>query len=803
MLKKMGIAVLLLVSSLRLCSQTIKGAVLDGTLAPVPYASVAILKTTDSSIVKGSITNEKGIYFFDHVPDGTYCISASCIGYHTAYSDALNIQSPALLTVPDIVLNNQTALGEVSVSAIRSPFEFKDGNVTVNVEHSALAKGNTVYDLLLKLPGVGIDDNTISMNGKAGVIIMIDGRVEQLSNIQLINLLRSMNAEVVEKIELLRNPPVKYDASGTSGMIHIRTKKTKVRGFSGSVYSTYSQGTYARGMAGFSLNYKLRDITVFSNMDGDYGYYGVTQQFNRTFISDTAITGFENRRYTKNREKNFMYKFGMDWQAGKNSILGFKIDGGPGAYIANEKGLNMVKQDNYMGYDHLSSFTYGPSNWEAVNYNLNAEHRFDTTGTTLNATADYTLLKENTRNVIENYFLDASEQTALPPNIYQTDNSSASTVLTFRLDFTKKVSETSSLETGAKAGLVKTRNDYFFKQKNNLTDEFISDTAMSNKYSYEEQTFAGYFNYRKVMHKLNMQVGLRIEHTLQEGKNTEKGFTLKKRYVNPFPNISFEYKASEKHSWQLNLNRRIDRPAFIDLNPFRIYFDQYYYYQGNPFLLPHYSYTSEITYRFRELLTQAMSFSYIDQVMTDYNSQTDSIKLLVESKKNMNYQKYASYSFFLQHDLKKWWNFSVNGLIHYIEYSGDLNGLNFHTKRFSYSLSSTHTFIAGKNTKMELNGFYKSGLNTGVGEMKFIWMVSFAIRQTFLKDKLDVSIGINDIFKSLVGRSATDFANQHWDYKYMPDSRRLTLTLNYNFGQLKIIQRSTGGNEDEKKRLQH
>lgn len=795
------------VPSLLLCitsyAQSLTGKVLDMEKKPIPYATVAVMQTADSAIFKGNITNENGIFLFEKLKAGNYFLKISNVGYSSAYSAEIHIDSLSRITLPDFVLNSENELNEIAVSAIRKPIEFKDGNITVNVENSVLAKGNTLYDLLVKLPGVSIDDNKISLNGRSGVIIMLDGRVQQLSDIQLMNLLRSMNAEVVEKIELLKNPPVKYDASGTSGMINIRTKKTKVTGFSGSIYSTYSQGIYARGMGGLALNYKASNITLFFSLDGDYSYYEATQQFNRIFISDSAVTGFNNHRNFKNAEKNLPYKIGMDWQAGKKDIVGFKIDGGPGSYIANEKGVNSVLGDNYMGYDHLNSFVVGPSKWKVINYNLNAEHRFDTTGTVLNFATDYTQLNENTRNVIENYFLDVHEQTALPPNIYQTDNASSSSVLTFKLDFTKTLSSTSTLESGAKTSTVNTHSDYRFKQQDNFTGEFITDPDLSNKYSYDEQTVAAYFNYKKVINKLSMQLGLRGEQTVQTGKNTEKGFTMKKKYINPFPTISFEYKASDKHSWQLNLNRRIDRPAFYDLNPFRVYFDQYYYFQGNPFLLPHYSYTTEVTHRFKELFTHGISFSYIDRVMTDYNSQTDSTKLLVESKKNMNYQKYLSYSFFLQRDLKKWWNISFNGLLHCIEYSGDVNGLNFHTRRISYNISSTNVFIAGKHTKMELNGFYKSGLNTGVGRMKFIWMVSVAIRQTLLKDKLDVSIGINDLFKSLISRSATDFANQHWDYKYMPDSRRLTLTLNYNFGKLKIDQRSVEGNQDEKGRLNH
>ena len=803
MIKQIATTILVLIWCTHLAAQSLTGNVWDETKIPVAYATIAILRSSDSAIYKGTLTDEKGNYFFDKLKSDTYFLKISSIGFEPVLSSGIKIDSTSQITMPVIVLAKRNDLNEVSVSAIRNTVEFDNGNIRINVENSPLAKGNTVYDLLSKLPGVSIDNNSISLNGKSGVLIMIDERVQHLSEIQLMNMLRSMNAEIVEKIELLKHPPAKYDASGSSGIIHIKTKKTTVTGFSGSVYTSYSQGFYGRGMGGISCYYKRKNLAFFTTVDADHSYYGGTQRFNRLFTSDTAVTELDNILNGKDLEKNLTVKIGTEWQINKKNRVGCKLEGGPGAYIVYASGTNTIRRNNYLGYDHLTSLSYGPDKWSNMNYHINAQHSFDSSGTTLSFTTDFMQLREHITNFIENYFLDALNKEVMPSIIYKTQNVGSSDIFTSRLDFTEKKNNTLITEAGVKITWIRTSNDYMFNLKNHLTNDYQRDTTLSNIYSYDEHTLAGYYSYHKTAGAYTIQLGLRGEFTTQTGKNVEKGFTLSKQYPNLFPTIALEHTLSGYHRLQLNMHRRIDRPEFDDLNPFRIYFDQYYYFQGNPFLLPHYSYTTELIYNFRSIFSNSISYSHIDRVMTGYTSQNDTAKLITESKKNMKFQNYFAYSIFLQNDLRKWWHFSVNGLLHFIEYKGEINEHDFHTKGIFYNVFTNNMFILSKNTKLEVNAFYKNGLNTGLGQLKALWMASFAIKHTFLKGQLDVGMGMDDIFRSLIAKSSVNFSNQQWTYENVRDSRRLTLTLNYNFGKLKLTQRALQGNEEEKARLRH
>ncbi|MDP2388500.1 MAG: outer membrane beta-barrel family protein [Bacteroidota bacterium] len=804
MITKTRVLFLLLFMNAVASGQTIRGKVVDSIQSPIPFATIAVLNSIDSSLVKGSISDDNGNFNIQLNRKGSYLLKITALGFNTKCCDAIQVDSTSVVDLSSIILHSGGInLEEVSVSAIKRTIEFKNGNIIVNIENSPLAKGNTVYDLFSKLPGVSIDDNVIQLNGKTGVVIMLDGRVQQLSNTQLLNMLKSMNAESVEKIELFKNPPAKYDAAGTSGMINIKTKKTKLVGFSGNVYTSASQGFYLRSLSGASLNYRSEKITIFSNLDYNYGYYQSLAKHDKKFRTDSSLTEFNAINTIKDLDQSINYRVGADWLVNKKNIIGFKIDGGPGSYISDANGTNTITNYNNLSFDHLDALVYTPDKWNINNYNINAEHQFDSLGTVLSFTSDYTHLTEKLSSSIQNLFSDANGQQVLPPNIYRSSNISASDILASKLDLTKVIDSLSSFELGAKLGFITTSNNYLFERKDNTYGNYYSDATLSNDYTYAEQTYAAYFNYIRAFKKGSIQLGLRAENTNLTGRNKEKVFELKRRYYNLFPNIALEYAASEDHAFQLNLNRRIDRPEYGNLNPFQYFRDQYDYFEGNPFLLPHYSNTIDITHSYKELLTNTFTYTRIDNVMMPYTEQNDSTKIFKETIDNMKFKNYLAYSFFIQKTLKPWWELSANGLVSYIEYVGKVSGIPFKTASFYYTPSLTNTFTVPKNTKAEVMVFYRSGKNNGLVQVRSRWMLSLAIKKTFFKDKLDCSIGLNDVFYSAYFRTGVKFENQDWSYKVLQDSRRFTININYNFGKLKINERNVESNEEEKGRLSH
>ena len=358
----------------------INGAVIDSLNAPLPFTAIGLLKIKDSSIYKGVITNQDGKYCFENINKDNYFLKITATGFNTFYSDKIEYDSLNSVTLPSIKLNSKGIdLNEVSVVVQKKIVEFKNGNITVNIEDTALAAGNSAYDLLVRLPTVSVQDDNISIQGKPGVKILIDGKLQQLSGSQLINILKSINASQIEKIEILKKPPVKYDAAGTGGLINIKLKKVKLVGFSGSVFGSFSQGFYGNPEGGFSVNYKGEKFNFFS------GLTAIKQLLHKDFkelriVNYDTLTTTIFQHYIETEHNNVAsYNIGADWFINKNNSIGVKVSGAAGLESDDRESITSIS-DNSLGYKTLQYNFKKPNPWIYPEFNINAEHLFDTAG---------------------------------------------------------------------------------------------------------------------------------------------------------------------------------------------------------------------------------------------------------------------------------------------------------------------------------------------------------------------------------------------------------------------------------------
>jgi hypothetical protein len=784
-------------------AQSVSGKIADSLNAPVPYAVVALAKAADSAVIQGTLCDAGGDYSFSKIKTGNYILKISATGYEVKYSEAFHIDTLQEYTAPVIRLGKDKMLDAVTVSSITPTVEFKNGNITVNVEDSPLARGNSVYDLLYKLPGVSVENNNITMQGKTGVVFMIDGRIQQMSTEQLLNMLKGMSAATIQKIEVLKNPPVKYDAAGTSGMINIVTKRSEQRGFNGTIYNETSQGFYTNTSSGIALSYKNEKISIFTGIDGTYDIYKINTELYTNFMTDSGHTALSNLTGYKVFDNGLTGNLGMDWYVNKSNVVGFKIDADPGIYDENGLGKNQVSGYNTTGFDHLVFTETGHNKWNDKNYNLNAEHKFDTSGTVLDFSADFTDATETDHSLYTSYYYDAGDHVALAPNIYQNTNDSRTRIFSSKLDFIHPVDTSSTIEAGVKASFTDMINKYLFERQNNTTQTFYTDTTLSNNYFYAEQNLAAYFNYTKAFGDFNLQAGIRGENTTVQGSNSANAFRLSKNYFSLFPDISLEYDLSEDHIFQLNLNRRIDRPSYWNLTPFIVYRDPYSYFSGNPFLQPHFSNTAELTYSFKEIFNNSISYSRINGYMLDYTEQDDSTKILLETSKNIDYQNSLAYLLFLKYDFNDHYEISFNGTLSYTGFKGEIKNVPFLTKELTYRAGLDNTFLLPGETKLEVSAIYRGPNLFGITQINPLWYMSFAIQKSFFKKKLDCSIGMEDIFFTMKFHTHSKFDNQDWNFYQYGDSRRITFSISYNFGKIKTEERETNSNEEEKERLQH
>jgi hypothetical protein len=551
------------------------------------------------------------------------------------------------------------------------------------------------------------------------------------------------------------------------------------------------------------LNYKNEKISIFTGIDGIYNTYLVNTKLYTNFASDSGNTQLGNETGYRALEAGPTYKAGADWHVDRSDIIGFRIDGNQGIYNETGHGNNHVSQQNNLGFDHLLFTEIGHNKWNTWNYNLNAEHRFDTLGTLLDFSADHTSSLENDRSFYSNYFYDADQNEVLSPNIYQNTNDANTQIWSSKLDLTLPIDSASVLESGIKASLTTMLNDYLFEREDNSTSSFYTDTTLSNNYSYTEQNLAAYFSYSRTFTHFSLKAGVRGEKTFVKGTNSANAFQLTKNYFSLFPNVSFEYSGAAHHVFQLNLNRRIDRPSYWDLTPFIVYRDQYSYFSGNPFLQPDFSNTIEFTDIFKEMLTSSVSYSHIDHFMLDYTEQNDTTKILLETGKNINYENSISGLLFLKYDPADWYELEFDADGSYVSYKGEIKGVPFHTNGLTYRMNLTNTFMLPGKTKLEVSGFYRGPNLFGILRIDPLWSASFAFQRSFCKEKLSCSIGLADVFNTFRFHTHSQFDNQNWNFYQSSDPRRITFSINYNFGKLTIEERENSSNDDEKSRLSH
>jgi len=797
---KRYLSILFIFLSSCIYSQTKLSGVISDSLTGVviPFTPVGLLLLPDSTIVKGTISDENGNYSVDIKSSGNYILKITAVGYAQKIIKNILIDSSSNENQVYAVKLNTSAklMNEISVTAIKRTVEFKNNNITINVEDSPLAKGNSVFDLLSKIPGVSVEGDEIKIQGKSGVVVMIDERPQHLSSSQLANLLRGMSADLVNKIEVLKNPPVKYDASGTSGMINIISKKVTTSGFTGSVFLSYSQGLCPQSMAGVSLNFKSKKLTFYSSINPTYDFRRHVETLEKRFDQDSTASFLKGKNTVKNFYEGVNGKIGVDWYPKPTDIIGFKVEIDPGIFTTHSAGKNTLSGDKNASFNYLGSTGYYFDKWNQTNFNLNYDHKTDTLGSSISFVADYTIVPEYVSNDNINQFYNNSDQEILKPNNFRNIDDSHSSLLSGRVNSTTIIDSSSSIEAGIKISNEQSVNDFLFERDIDNNSVYVNDTSLSTKFKYSDMTYAGYFNYNKSIKKLSMQLGMRLERTRLSGI-TNKQQALKRNYFQLFPNLNFNYKKSENHDFQMSLSRRINRPDFFDLNPTRIYRDQFYYQQGNPLLLPTYANKVELSYNYKSSFSTSIAYTYQENFLLHYAYQIDTAKLTIETTRNIHSGSALEWSLFFQKSVVKNWEVSINGTLSYFAYDGNFDGKNLNWNGYASYGNITNTILLWKNVKMEVAGVFFGPAVDGIIKRGMNYMASIAFKTSFFKEKLDLTIGMDDVFHTSKWSTSSTFEGQNWTYSQRYDSMRFRIALNYKFGKIKIEERKVEDNDDK------
>ncbi|HET6995122.1 MAG TPA: TonB-dependent receptor, partial [Chitinophagaceae bacterium] len=482
-------------------SGKVNGTVIDGSTKIIESATITLHRVKDSSVAKMSVADKTGKFVFEGIADGKYFVSISAVGHQKGYSEAFEItptHSNVVLKTIELI-PQATSLGGVSVSAKKPLIEQKPGKTVINVDASPTNAGLNVLELLEKSPGVSVDnDGNISIKGKQGVLILIDGKQTYMSGADLANLLKNMPSSNLEQLEIMTNPPAKYDASGNSGIINIKTKKNVVRGMNGSVSLGYTQGIYGRTNNGINLNYRNSKVNIFGGYNGGTweGYNRLT--IGRNFYNSSGIFSGSSDQVSRPHFEGVYHsiKLGTDYYFSKKDIIGFVVNGSFNNGNENPESSTNLRDAAGNIDTKLKSRNDNRRVFSGLTSNINYKHTFDSTGREISADLDYASYnnKNQTELITQSFYANGTkkaEDVTLQGRI-----PSMIDIYTGKIDYIHPFKNGLKLEAGVKASYVKTNNQVNYMRRDGASD-WMADTNRSNHFVYSENINAAYAIFSK------------------------------------------------------------------------------------------------------------------------------------------------------------------------------------------------------------------------------------------------------------------------------------------------------------------
>ncbi|HYE55642.1 MAG TPA: outer membrane beta-barrel family protein [Chitinophagaceae bacterium] len=774
-------------------STHIKGQVGDGAKA-IEAATISLLNSKDSSLAKVQVTTKTGNFSFENIRNGKYLVMVSAVGYSRYYSPVFELnESNSTVDLKTIALKIQSKdLAAVTVSVTKPMVEQKIDRTILNVEAAVTNVGASALEVLEKAPGVQVDkDGNISLKGKQGVIIMLDGRPAYLTGPELANMLRGMQASQLEQIEIMTNPPAKYDAAGNSGIINIKTKKNKIKGFNGNLTAGIGQGVYFKTNESVNMNYRNGKVNIFGTYsfarNNNFQQLDIYRRFKNEDKTTNAI--FEQSGFMKNRRTNNNLKLGMDYYLSKKTTVGVVLSGfyNPGSTLVDN--LSYLKSPLGVVDSIVTADNHTKELWKNASVNLNLRHQFDSTGREITVDLDHIVYDATSdqnfvnttygQNWVKKYAEELSGDLPVTINI-----SSA------RVDYTHPLGKETKLEAGFKTSFVNNNSkaNYYLDH-----EQEIPDYTKTFFFDYKENINAAYINLnRQINKKWGVQAGLRFENTnysgFQHGNPLYADSSFSNSYNNLFPTMYISYSANKSNQFGLSFGRRIDRPAYQDLNPFMFFIDKYTYGSGNPWLKPQYSNNIEFTHIFKGKLTTTLNYGETTNFMTETFDQEqkpngeDGYATIVREG-NLGKRQNGGIAVSAQIPIAKWFNTMIYTNYNYNRFTGIVHGEYLETEAANLMLNVNNQFKFKKGWSAEVSGWYRTKGVEGQILIKPMGMLAFGVSKQVLKGKGSVRLNVRDVLYTQMPKGEINFESTEARFKNSRDSRVANITFTYRFGK--------------------
>jgi hypothetical protein len=748
----------------------------------------------------------------ENLKAGAYSLKISMVGYTTSRINNITIKGTnGLVEVPKVTLRSSSnMLKEVSVVGQKSLIEQKTDRTVVNVDALISNTGTNALELLEKTPGVTVDQNgSISLKGKSGVMVLIDDRPTYLSGADLAAYLKSLPSGTISQVELITNPPAKYDAGGNAGVINIKTKKSKINGMNGSVSTTVGKGAYWRNNESINLNYRINKFNFFTNasfnmqdswrrLELERRYFEADGSLNSVF-SSTSLFYPEGMTPT--------LKLGADFYSSDKTTFGIVLNG---SYNKREESrpVNSELFDGNGATDSLINARNGEENvFKNRSINLNFNHQYDSTGKSISIDLDY--VKYNSaadQSFVNNIFY--ADNTLKSSETLGADLPSVINIYSAKSDYNLPLKGKAKIAAGIKTSYVSTDNAAnYYNYINNVPSV---DYDKTNRFRYKENINSAYLNFNKDFQRLSIQTGLRMENTI--GKGHQLGNALKadssfrKNYTSLFPTAYLSYKLDTAGKSLLNLSygRRIGRPYYQDLNPFVFLLDKFSYFSGNPLLRPEFSNNFELAFSRNNRFTITLLYNYATDVFNEIIQQKGNV--FMSSTGNIGKRINGGVSVNATIKNGTWWVCNLYSEVIRNKFEGQLASGFLSSGSTAFRIRPNNQFTFNNGWSAELTGFYNSKVAYGQFEISSFWGTDAGIQKKILSNKGSIKLSARDIFHTIEPRgSINNIPNaQAYFHNYL-DTRVVTASFTYSFskGATGKKKEDTGGAGAEQERVKN
>ncbi|KAA9331279.1 outer membrane beta-barrel protein [Hymenobacter busanensis] len=775
-------------------SALLTGTIQDDKGAAVGFATVAVVKAGATASVTGTVADANGRFQLQAPVAGTYVLRISSVGFLAQETPVfeLNAAAPGRDFGTLVLKADAKQLAEVNVVGLRPTIVQEADRMVVSVAGTAMAAGNTAFDVLVKSPGVFVDqDGNIQLNGKSGVTVMLDGRLTYLSARELRSMLEGMPAANLKNIEIITNPPAKYDAEGTSGILNLNLKQNTQRGLNGSVYASTNYNFQQVGHTyGASLNAKQEKWNGFVTLDASRRVGGRDATFTRIFYGERSTTYF-NQQATGNFVSTSppVVRLGADYSLTKQHSVGFM------AGYTLRRGHSDFLTDTYLGSSpqeptrYIDADNFSRSTYQNYTGNLHYNGKLDTAGTTLTADLDLVRIDNQGEADFFNVFTDLGTQLRTQ-NVEYTNTGSDLRIYAAKADFTRPLADGHKVEAGVKFSQVTADNDSRFYFNNGA---LVLDPLRTNYFHYQERIQAAYLNWSgQAGERLKLQAGLRVENTQSLGESYTTGQATRRRYLNLFPSVFAQRQVTPDYDLGFSYSRRLNRPNYGSLNPFRFYRDPYTYEEGNPFLRPQYTQAFRLTHTLRKVYSLALTYDYQTAVLSEVPILDVEAATTKYTTDNLDTGHLIGLTGVAPYKLAKWWDTQNTVVVSYRKFSTNATNGFLVNEQLYYMLQSNHTLLLPAKLRLEVEARYLGPTASGLYQIKPMHWVGIALKRSFLHDKVDVTLNANDLFKGYRYRFSTNINGNVNDFNQYFRFRSVGLTLRYNF--------SKGGKVDTKRR---